>query len=190
MMRWAVGTAGSELQVKRSNATAVPMYARLGYVEAAEGEYALHSERRLRNGQTMYMHMRADAVRGGEAHNRGRHEVVCVGGANANEIPGGMWRWMVNAISTEDGVVCNTAERILARHDARMKYAVAVVRTKQHGRREVRAVMMQRYDESRRHVARISVEQIRTQAIHVAARVGWRLHNSMQWNTWRDAGGE
>ena len=61
-----------------------------------------------------------------------------------------------------------------------VRYALVVVRVRQHGRREVRDIQMQNYDETRRNAPRASTVMVRTQAIHNGAKVGWRLHEELR----------
>ena len=186
MIKSVVGHSKSELQVRRDNNRAVTLYRKLGYTEAEEGEYELQNKRRRKDGTTVYMHMRTDevVVRGTSAQQR--HEVICVGGARAEDVPGDMWGWMVREVRAEDNTTEKVAARILAGEDTRVRYAVAVVRVAQQGRREVRNTLMQRYDETRRNTPRVTPDQIRAQTVQKHAKFGWRLYEAIQWHPWRE----
>ena len=127
MIRKVAGARQGELQVRRDNARAVALYRKLGYMEVEAGEYELQSKRRRRDGRTVYMHMRADKVAEEDAGSYQRHEVVCIGGAKAEHVPGDMWRWMVREVRAEDNTTETVAARILAGEDARVRYAITIV---------------------------------------------------------------
>ena len=111
-----------------------------------------------------------------------RHEVVCIGGAKAEHVPGDMWRWMVREVRAEDNTTETVAARILAGEDARVRYAITIVRVRQRRERETRTTLMRRYDETKRNAPRVTVEQIKAQTVHMHARYGWRLYRDIQWH--------